>query len=189
MRAIVVNGDHLEDIEALMAKIDRSLPEGEVAEIANINSRSQIVLSGTVKGVEYAGSIIQTKGFAGRSVGIPVSAPFHCSLMKAAAEEMRPALNQIKFNEPSIDVISNVTGKPFEKPEEIGPLLFQQITKTVQWARSIRYARDDYVNEWIVVGPSKVLSNLLRKEYPLDIVKPISTAAEVTALGAFFKSS
>ncbi|KAJ3328060.1 hypothetical protein HDU76_010658 [Blyttiomyces sp. JEL0837] len=183
MRALVINGDHLEDIEALMSKVSRSLPEGEVAEIANINSRAQVVLSGTAKGVEYAGSIIQTKGFAGRSVALPVSAPFHCSLMASAANQMKPALDQTKFLEPAVDVISNVTGRPFNNPEEIGHLLFQQITKTVQWQRCVQYARDDEVHEWIVVGPSKVLSNLLKKEYPMDTIRAISTENDLKLYG------
>ncbi|KAI8850597.1 acyl transferase/acyl hydrolase/lysophospholipase [Chytridium lagenaria] len=160
MRALVINGDHLEDIEALMSK---------VAEIANINSRSQVVLSGRQK----------MKGFAGRSVGLPVSAPFHCSLMSPAGEHMRKALEQIEFKEPIIDVISNVTGRPFNSRTDIGHLLEQQVTKTVQWHRSIRFARDEDVNEWIVVGPSRVLSNLLKKEYPLDVIKSVSTTTDL----------
>lgn len=75
-------------------------------------SRNQIVLSGTEKGVEYAGSIINTRGFAGRAVKLPVSAPFHCSLMTPAQEKMKVALDRISFNEPKIEVISNVTGMP-----------------------------------------------------------------------------
>ncbi|KAI9363414.1 acyl transferase/acyl hydrolase/lysophospholipase [Zopfochytrium polystomum] len=183
MRALVINGNHLEDIEALMESIKQSLPDGEVAEISNINSRAQVVLSGTAKGVEYAGSKIQTKGFAGRSIALPVSAPFHCSLMSPAAEKMKPALDGTTFSDPIIDVISNVTGKPFNHPDEIGRLLTDQITKTVQWQRSIQYAREDGVQEWIAVGPSRVLSNLLKKEYPLDVVRCISSEADVRAFG------
>jgi [acyl-carrier-protein] S-malonyltransferase len=57
------------------------------------------------------------------------------------------------------------------------------VTKTVQWQRSIQYARDDDVHEWIVVGPSKVLSNLLKKEFPVDIVRSISTAKDIKHVG------
>ncbi|KAL2918724.1 [acyl-carrier-protein] S-malonyltransferase [Polyrhizophydium stewartii] len=181
MRALVVTGDHLEDIEQTMQRIQRSLPEGEVAEIANINSRTQIVLSGTVKGVEYAASIVHTKGFAGRSLPLPVSAPFHCSLMAPAAEVMGPALEAVQFSQPAIDVVSNVTGRPFKSAAEIGPLLKRQIVETVQWERSLRYAKEDFVFDWIVVGPSRVLSNLLRKEFPHDVIRPLSTSSELSA--------
>ncbi|KAJ3038707.1 hypothetical protein HDV00_000367 [Rhizophlyctis rosea] len=187
MKALIIKGDRLEDIEQLMEKVHRSLPEGEVAEIANINSRSQIVLSGTVKGVEYASSIIQTKGFAGRSVDLPVSAPFHCKLMEPAAEKLLPALEQTKFHHPIIDVISNVTAKPMDPPADIRRFMYEQVTKTVQWQRSIRYAKEGGVNEWVVVGPSRVLSNLLRKEYPLDAIRPIATPDDIAELGPQLK--
>ncbi|KAJ3259182.1 hypothetical protein HK103_002829 [Boothiomyces macroporosus] len=111
MRALIVTGDYLDAIEELMPRLTRSLP-GEVAEIANINSRTQIVLSGTEKGVEYAASVFHSKGYTGRSLPLPVSAPFHCSLMEPAAEIMGPALDAISFQEPKIEVISNVTAKP-----------------------------------------------------------------------------
>ncbi|KAJ3018630.1 hypothetical protein HKX48_002774 [Thoreauomyces humboldtii] len=183
MKALIILGDHLEDIEAVMGKIQRSLPKGEVAELANINSRSQVVISGTTQGVEYACSIIQTKGYAGRALSLPVSAPFHCSLMAPAASAMKDALSGTKFAEPSIEVISNVTGTPFVSAAEIGPLLHEQITKTVQWQRSTRFAKDDDVHDWVVIGPSRVLANLLRKEYPTDAIKAISTADDVIQSG------
>ncbi|KAJ3276073.1 hypothetical protein HDV01_006243 [Terramyces sp. JEL0728] len=170
MRALIVTGDYLEAIEELMPRLTRSLP-GEIAEIANINSRTQIVLSGTEKGVEYAASVFHSKGYTGRSLPLPVSAPFHCSLMEPAAEIMGPALDAISFNEPKIEVISNVTAKPFVTPEEINKLLKKQIIQTVNWHRCIQYAKDDFVFDWIVVGPSRVLSNLVKKEYPHDSIR------------------
>jgi [acyl-carrier-protein] S-malonyltransferase len=187
MKAYVINGQHLEEIENLMCKIKRSLPVGEVAEIANINSRNQIVLSGTEKGVEYAGSIINTRGFAGRAVKLPVSAPFHCSLMSRAQEKMKVALDNISFNEPKIEVISNVTGMPINDKSEINQLLSAQIVKTVQWQRSIQYACDDDVHDWFVLGPSRVLANLLRKEHPQENIKAISTVEDVKKHGVYFK--
>ncbi|KAJ3152996.1 hypothetical protein HDU86_005452 [Geranomyces michiganensis] len=179
MKALIISGEHLEDIEAVMSKIQRSLPEGEIAEIANINSRSQVVISGTVQGVDYACSIIQTRGYAGRALSLPVSAPFHCSLMAPAAAQMKAALDSAKFAEPNIEVISNVTGRPFVSAAEIPALLHEQITKTVQWQRSMRFAKDDDVHDWVVVGPSRVLANLLRKEYPSDAIKAIATADDL----------
>ncbi|KAI8918411.1 acyl transferase/acyl hydrolase/lysophospholipase [Powellomyces hirtus] len=183
MKALIISGDHLEDIENVMSKIQRSLPKGEVAEIANINSRSQVVISGTVQGVEYACSIIQTRGYAGRALSLPVSAPFHCSLMGPAANDMKPALESAQFAEPSTEVISNVTGKPFNRASEIPSLLYEQITKTVQWQRSTRFASDDDVHDWVVIGPSRVLANLLRKEYPTDVITAISTVDDILQHG------
>ncbi|KAJ3292712.1 hypothetical protein HK104_005100 [Borealophlyctis nickersoniae] len=201
MKALLINGAHLEEIEALMQKVQRSLPNGEVAEIANLNkyvsrmlprldglsgvngTYAQLVLSGTSRGVEYACSIIQTKGYTGRALSLPVSAPFHCRLMQPAAEKMLPALNQTSFKEPVIEVVSNVTGKPFESAKEIPQLLYQQITKTVQWQRSLRFAKDDGVHDWVVIGPNRVLANICRKEYPRDIIMAIATAADIKEHG------
>jgi [acyl-carrier-protein] S-malonyltransferase len=118
MSALMISGDNLAEIEEMMPRLARSLGNGEVVEIANINSKSQvlivneIVLSGTQNGVKYACSVFQSKGLAGRSLPLPVSAPFHCSLMSNAAEIMGPALEKIQFKMPSIDVISNVTARP-----------------------------------------------------------------------------
>ncbi|KAJ3090358.1 hypothetical protein HK102_004012, partial [Quaeritorhiza haematococci] len=188
MRALVVMDGCLEEIEALMEKVKRSIPEGEVAEIANINSNFQLVLSGTTKGVDYASSIIQAKGLAGKGIALPVSAPFHCKMMASAQETMAPAIANTTFKEPVIEVISNVTGRPFESAASIGEMLTQQITKTVQWNRSIRFAKDDDVDEWVVVGPSRVLANLIKKEHPLDTIRSISTQEDVENYGQFLKS-
>ncbi|KAJ3048290.1 hypothetical protein HK097_010702 [Rhizophlyctis rosea] len=187
MKALIIKGDRLEDIEKLMEKVQRSLPEGDVAEIANINSRAQVVLSGTVKGVEYASSIIQTKGFAGRAVDLPVSAPFHCKLMESAAEKLSPALERTKFSNPVIPVISNVTAKPMGTAADIRRLMYEQVTKTVQWQRSMRFAREKGVGEWVVVGPSRVLANLLKKEFPGDRIRPIATPEDLRESGPLFK--
>ncbi|KAJ3186314.1 hypothetical protein HDU85_007754 [Gaertneriomyces sp. JEL0708] len=184
MVALIINGSHLEDVEALMDKIERSMPEGEIAQIANINNRAQIVLSGTRKGVEYACSIIQARGYAGRALSLPVSAPFHCDLMEPAARVMKPALGQVEFAEPCIEVISNVTGRPFPAAKDIPILLHAQIAQTVQWYRSLQFAKDDDVHDWIVVGPSRVLANLIRKEFKLDEVSAIATAEDVVHHGS-----
>lgn len=122
---------------------------------------------------------------------------------------MKPALDETKFKDPVIEVVSNVTGVPVKRERErrgrgrglimemnpkshpyqikqsseIGLLLARQITNTVQWQRSIRYALDDDVHDWMVLGPSRVLGNLLRKEHPNESIKSISTADEIKALG------
>ncbi|KAI8913607.1 acyl transferase/acyl hydrolase/lysophospholipase [Gorgonomyces haynaldii] len=179
MKALIVNGDSLEEIEQLMPKITRSLPETEVCQISNINARSQVVLSGTAVGVDYACNVIQSKGLAGRPLPLPVSAPFHCSLMEPAAQIMEKALSKIEFKEPVIDVISNVTAKPFENAQVIPHMLKRQITETVQWYRSVQFAKDDFVFDWIPIGSSKVLANLLRKEFKHDVIRNVSTSLDV----------
>ena len=124
--------------------------------------------------------MLHSNGYAGRSIPLPVSAPFHCRLMATVAVIMEPALRSTIIREPIVDVISNVTGKPFSSASEIESLLIRQITETVQWHRSIKYARDDFVFDWIACGPSQVLANLLKKNYPHDNIRVISNAKDLS---------
>lgn len=180
MSALVVRASKLEALIKAMEEIKATLPTGESAEIANINSSFQVVISGTVRGVDHASRALQANKIAARAVDVPVSAPFHCSLMQPAADEMKEALKCIKFEKPTINVISNVTAKPITRVEDISDLLVQQVTGTVQWHSSIGYLRDqENVHNYISLGPGKVLANLLRKEYPLDFVKTVTTAEDI----------
>lgn len=185
MRALVVKGD-VKGIEELMNKIEVQLPDGEVAQISNINSRRQVVISGTRKGVDYACSIIQAKGFAGRGLDLPVSCPFHCKLMGPAAERMAQALETVEFKEPIPDVIANSFARPYGPPSTIPGTLVDQCTKTVQWQRSLQYARDDGVHDWLALGPSKALANIVKKEFPEDNVINVSNALELEQHGPRF---
>ncbi|RKO97270.1 hypothetical protein CXG81DRAFT_21389 [Caulochytrium protostelioides] len=170
-------------ITAEVARVQAALPRGDIVEVANVNSGTQIVLAGTLDGVLAAGSALQTRGFAGRCVALPVSSPFHCTLMQPAAEAMRGHLRHVRLREPATDVLSNMTGMPYRSVDDIRDGLAAQVTGTVQWYRSMLYARDDRVHEWAVIGPSRVLFNLLRKEFPEDKVWPIATAADLLRHG------
>ncbi|KAF9184655.1 hypothetical protein BGZ51_003198 [Haplosporangium sp. Z 767] len=180
MSALVVRPSKLEALIKAMDEIKATLPAGELAEIANINSSFQVVISGTVRGVDHASRALQVQKIAARAVDLPVSAPFHCSLMQPAADKMKEALKDIHFEKPVIKVISNVTAKPITKVEDISDLLVRQVTGTVQWHTSIGFLRDqENVHDYISLGPGKVLANLLRKEYPLDFVKTVTTTDDI----------
>ncbi|GAB5591262.1 hypothetical protein Unana1_06162 [Umbelopsis nana] len=182
MSALVVRGDHLRELEFSMDEIRASLPPGELVELANINSTFQVVISGTTKGVDEASRILQSKGFAARAVDLPVSAPFHCSLMQEAADVMKEALTKVEIKKPIVDIVSNVTAKPTSKPEEIANLLVQQVTSTVEWHRSIDFCKQQDIDEFLCFGPGKVLANLLKKEYPLDKIRSVATADDIDFL-------
>ncbi|ORZ22848.1 acyl transferase/acyl hydrolase/lysophospholipase [Lobosporangium transversale] len=180
MSALVVRPGKLEALVKAVDEIKATLPGGELAEIANVNSSFQVVISGTVRGVDHASRVLQAQKIAARAVDLPVSAPFHCSLMQSAADAMKEALKDIQFKKPTIDVISNVTARPITKIEDISDLLVRQVTGAVQWHTSIGYLRDQQnVHDYISFGPGKVLANLLRKEYPLDFVKTVTTAEDI----------
>lgn len=112
MKALIVTPQKLAQVTETFSKIQRGLPDGHVAQLSNINSRTQIVVSGTLKGVDIAASILQSKGLSGRAIPLPVSAPFHCELMGQAALDMQPAIDATEFKMPVVSVISNVTAKP-----------------------------------------------------------------------------
>ncbi|KAI9273574.1 hypothetical protein BY458DRAFT_435135 [Sporodiniella umbellata] len=160
MSALVVRKDKLEELEKAVKEIQKNLPEGELT--------FQVVISGTTQGVDVTSRELQERRFAARAVDLPVSAPFHCPLMKPAAEVMEDAIKNVEIKMPVVDVVSNVTAKPYTNVEEIPQLLVAQIMETVQWERSINYCKGQDVDEFLCFGPGKVLANLLKKEYPLD---------------------
>ncbi|KAG0173392.1 hypothetical protein DFQ28_009233 [Apophysomyces sp. BC1034] len=179
MAALVVRKDRLSDLEKAIKEIQDSLPPNELVHLANINSSFQVVISGTSEGVEEASRVLQAKRFAAKAVDLPVSAPFHCSLVKEAGLVMEEALKSVTFNQPCVEVISNVTARPYANTEEIPKLLVKQVTDTVEWLRSIHYCKGQDIEEFLCFGPGKVLANLLKKEYPLDRIKSITSADDI----------
>ncbi|RGB39097.1 acyl transferase/acyl hydrolase/lysophospholipase [Rhizophagus diaphanus] len=179
MSALIVRQENLAEIEESIKGINSSLPEGELVELANVNSSFQAVISGTSNAVDFASGVLQSNHLAARALDLPVSAPFHCKLMQPAADMMRASLKNIKFNTPTIDVITNVTATPIKSSTEIPQLLEKQVTATVQWQKSIKYCKERDINTFIVIGPARVLANLLRKEYPLDRIRPLTTVKDI----------
>jgi len=137
------------------------------------------VISGTSKGVDIASCTLQLNHLAARAVYLPVSAPFHCKLMEPASEMMKGALNNVEFQKPIIDVISNVTATPITSPDEIPSLLIKQVTGTVLWQKSIKYCKERGADDFLLIGPAKVLANLLRKEYPMDLIRSLSSVKDI----------
>ncbi|ORE05741.1 malonyl CoA-acyl carrier protein trans [Rhizopus microsporus var. microsporus] len=178
MSALVVRKDKLAELEKAIEEINQSLPPEELS--------FQVVISGTTQGVDQASRTLQQRRFAARAVDLPVSAPFHCSLMQPAADVMREALSKVEIKMPCVDVVSNVTARPYSSAEEIPKLLVEQITATVQWERSIGYCKGQDVDDFLCFGPGKVLANLLKKEYPLDKIKinmaPVKAASAALSL-------
>ncbi|KAG9064134.1 hypothetical protein KI688_003320 [Linnemannia hyalina] len=174
MSALVVRASKLDDLVKAMHDIQTELSStGEIAEIANINS---VVISGTVKGVDHASKTLQFRKIAARAVDLPVS------LMEPAARVMKDALADISFKQPIIPIVSNVQAQPIESSYDIPSLLVQQVTETVQWRQSLvnLHSQQQYnISDYICIGPGKVICNLLRKEYPLDTIRSVSTVEDI----------
>ena len=137
------------------------LPKGETCEIANDNNNSQVVVSGKKTAIEILSKNLKKKKKKG--ILLPVSAPFHCSLMKKAAENMKDKIENTNFLKPIPNIISNVTAKEEIDVNRIKPLLIDQITSRVRWRESVDYMIKQGVKDFLEIGPGKVLSGLVKK--------------------------
>lgn len=135
---------------------------GFICQSANDNSDGQTVVSGHKDAVAIAIQLAGAQG-AKRAIELPVSAPFHCSLMAPAAEEMREALAQTDIEAPALPLIANVTAEIVTAPGEIRDLLVQQVTGTVRWRESVLGMKKKGVEELVELGAGKVLSGLAKR--------------------------
>ena len=129
---------------------------------ANYNCPGQIVLSGEIKAIEKATVIAKEKG-AKRAIILPVSAPFHCEMLKPAGENLKIALKDITINDMNVKVISNVTGEYINSSRDIKDLLIKQVSSSVLWEDSIELMLKDGVDTFIEVGPAKTLTAFVKK--------------------------
>ena len=137
------------------------LPKKEICEIANDNCNGQVVVSGKKEVIEILNKNLKKKKKKG--ILLPVSAPFHCSLMKSAAENMKDKIENTNLLKPKPNIISNVTAKEEIDVNRIKPLLIDQITSRVRWKESIDYMIKQGVKDFLEIGPGKVLSGLVKK--------------------------
>ena len=137
------------------------LPKEEICEIANDNSNSQVVASGTITAIEILSKNLKKKKKKG--IVLPVSAPFHSSLMKKASEIMKNKIESTDFLKPKPSIISNVTAKKEDDISVIKSLLVGQITSRVRWRESVSYMIKEGVVDFVEIGPGKVLSGLVKK--------------------------
>ncbi|GAJ28617.1 ACP S-malonyltransferase [Acidomonas methanolica] len=148
--------------EAAILRVEGQPDRHEVIEVANDNGGGQIVISGTTAAIARAVAIAKEKGVK-RAVVLPVSAPFHCSLMAPAAEAMGEALERSEIARPVVPVVANVTAAKVSDPAEIRGLLVKQVTGTVRWRESVLAMAAMGVESVIELGAGKVLSGLVKR--------------------------
>jgi len=136
-----------------------------VLEPTNYNSPGQIVIAGDHAAVQE-GIVLAKAAGAKRAVLLPVSAPFHTSLMEPAAERLAALLARLPLREPEVPVVSNVTAQPTQSPEEIRRLLIAQVLSPVRWEESVRAMSDMGAQTFVEIGPGSTLSGLIRKTVP-----------------------
>ena len=129
--------------------------------IANDNSEGQIVVSGKMNDLDKF--ILDLKKNSIKNIKLPVSAPFHCKLMRKATEKMKIEIEKLNIKDPKNILISNVTGREINNFFEIKELLIKQIESRVRWRESVKYMINNGVNNFIEIGPGKVLSGLIKR--------------------------
>ena len=155
----------------------KEVKENGICEIANDNTNGQVVVSGEKSTIEILNNNLKKK--KKRGLILPVSAPFHCSMMKKATEIMRDKINNTNFLEPKPKIISNVTAKEENKPNLIKSLLINQITSRVRWRESVNYMVEKGINKFIEIGPGKVLTGLVKKINSEIDIKNINSIEDV----------
>jgi [acyl-carrier-protein] S-malonyltransferase len=167
-------GMELEKVIAVCA----DAAQDEVCEPANINSSEQIVISGNTAAVERAAKLASERG-ARRAIMLPVSAPFHCSLMKPAQDRLAADLAALTFRKPGVAVACNADATLVEDADRSRDALIRQVTGSVKWAQSMHLLIAKGVERFLEVGPGKVLCGLMRQ---IDRSKPCSNVGDQASL-------
>ena len=147
---------------AAVQQVAEAAAQGEVCAAANDNDPGQVVISGHKAAVERAAVLAKEAG-AKRTVMLPVSAPFHCSLMQPAAEAMADALTKVEIVKPKVPLVANVSAAAVSSPMMIRNLLVDQVTGSVRWRESVLFMAEHGVDEMIEVGAGKALSGMVRR--------------------------
>jgi [acyl-carrier-protein] S-malonyltransferase len=158
--------------------------EGEICNVANDNAPGQVVISGHVGAVNRAIELLKAAG-AKRALPLPVSAPFHCPLMRPAADAMEYVLAKVAMEAPVVPVIANVLARPITDPADIRARLVEQVTGMVRWTESVQWlATEGAVTELYELGSGKVLTGLAKRIAPEVVATAVNTPADIEALAA-----
>ena len=174
---LAVMGLNIHELNSLIKKFDT---KKGICEIANDNSSGQIILSGSKETLVNFSNYLKAE--KKRSIFLPVSAPFHCSLMKPAAERMKSFLESTEFKDPSLTLISNVTALPIENKKDIKELLYKQIFSQVRWRESLEFMIKNSINDFIEIGPGKVLSGLVKRINDKVLTRSVTTIDDIKKL-------
>jgi [acyl-carrier-protein] S-malonyltransferase len=165
----------------------REAAGGDVVSPANVNSPGQVVIAGHAGAVDRASELCKSRG-AKRAVRLPVSAPFHCALMRPAQERLEPELRALAFRDPEVPLVNNVDAAVARDASTCRDGLVRQVSGAVRWQESVERLAGEGVTTFVEVGPGTVLSGLVRKTAKdarvLGVDSPESLEAALAALGA-----
>ena len=167
----------------LAAEIAREAAQNEVCDVANDNGGGQVVLSGHKGAIDRAIEIAKAKGVK-RALPLPVSAPFHSSLMQPAADRMREALAGASIQTPKVPVVANVLAAPVTDPEAIRRHLVEQVTGSVRWRESMLWLGANGVTRFVECGSGKVLTGIVKRLVAGSEAVSLGTADDISAYSA-----
>jgi [acyl-carrier-protein] S-malonyltransferase len=162
-------------------KIAEEAAQGDVCDIANDNEPTQVVLSGHKTAIDRVAAVGKAHGLR-RAIPLPVSAPFHCRLLKPAADAMAEALEKVQVRAPAVPVIANVLAGPISDPAEIKKRLVEQVTGTVRWRECVLAMAAAGVTDLYEIGSGKVLTGLAGRIDKALKAQAVGTASDVGAL-------
>lgn len=168
MAAVLALAD--DKVEAICAAVSNE--SGEVVVAANYNCPGQLVISGSIKGIEIACEQMKAAG-AKRALVLPVGGAFHSPLMQPAKEELAAAIEATNFNTPICPVYQNVTASAVTDPAQIKTNLIAQLTGAVKWTQTVQFMVADGATEFTEIGPGKVLQGLVQKIHKEAIVNGV----------------
>lgn len=155
--------------------------QGEVVSVANINAPGQIVIAGTKSGVGRAIEVAKKRGVR-RALPLPVSAPFHCELMKPAEEKLRPVLDAANFKDLWVSLVSNVDASPIGTAHAVRNALIRQVASPVRWVESVQKMISMGVRRFVEIGPGNVLTGLIKR---IDSSVELINVSDADSIDAF----
>jgi [acyl-carrier-protein] S-malonyltransferase len=170
-------GPSIEDAKAICEEA----AQGEVLSVANINAPGQIVIAGTKSGIERAIEVAKKRGVR-RALPLPVSAPFHCELMKPAEERLKPILDEASFKDLWVALVSNVDASPIGTATAVRNALLRQVASPVRWVESVQKMVSMGVKRFVEVGPGNVLAGLIKR---IDAGVEVVNVSDVHSIEAF----
>ena len=173
---LAILGSKIEEVEKILKDNQNNFE----AQVSNDNSVGQIVISGKTRDLQICSEFLKEKKI--KNIKLPVSAPFHCSLMNKATEVMSKELLKIDFKESKNILISNVTAEEISNINDLKSLLISQIEKRVRWRESILYMLNRGVNQFIEIGPGKVLSGLIKRINKDVKISSINNQSDIESL-------
>jgi [acyl-carrier-protein] S-malonyltransferase len=158
--------------------------EGDVLSIANINAPGQIVIAGTKAGIDRAIAVAKARGVR-RALPLPVSAPFHCALMKPAEERLKPLLDDAAFKDLWMSLVSNVDASPIGTATAVRNALVRQVASPVRWVESVQKMVSMGVRRFVEIGPGAVLTGLIKR---IDPSVELINVSDVPSIEKFLES-